>query len=127
MTDKSFSGVLPLPTSTTKILETLEVPTKIRTHDAPTHGAKIILKIRINLDLTRDVVSHDSHVIGLTYFFGKIWRLYFDETGFDGFHVTLLVTESDTPTTDRVFVLIGIYPGIDHTPKQVINDMSQRV
>lgn len=69
MTDKSFSGVLPLPTSATKILETLEVPTKIRTYDTSTHGAKIILKIRINLDLMRDVVSHDSHVINLTLLF----------------------------------------------------------
>jgi hypothetical protein len=45
------NGVLPLPARTTEVLEALEVPAKVRSHDAGAHITQRVFQVGVDLNL----------------------------------------------------------------------------
>lgn len=56
--------------------------------------------------------------------FSKFLCFDLHKAGFHSLHETLLVAESNTSTSNGVFVPVCVYAGIDHTPKEIIHNVS---
>lgn len=128
---EAIHRVLPLPTGTAEVFETLEVPAEVRAHHPVAHGAEGVLQVRVDLYLNR---AHPRWLTWQDLFFKHNAYLFCEFGGFNVhkacfhcLHETSLVSKCYSARSNWIFEAIGVNSSIDYTSKQVIHNVCKTV